>query len=381
MQDQLKAVSLAYEAALEPDKWPEALSAIAKVGDAMGACLVMIDPNNSDHYNFNMCSGNYDLEEFMNFTETHLEFESMVWGKAVAHLKSTDEYAIATDKDLLGLEADLHSFPAYRDFDMRFGALRKLGVMLNQRAPWDDGIGFQFDNKHIEFPTNSLQNISSIAPYLARATSIIRPVQVLEAEHGMMLDVLEKLAIGVGVVTHDGTLVLKNESFERILDLGALYTDPMKRIRAHEATIDGQLRRSMRGTSGMSIGEELDQGEFISVPIKGRNHPVSLEISPLGRRGKYSPRGGWSIIFAIDPHWRLVTDTQKLAQSYSLTIAEKEVCSMLLKGLSNREISDERSCGMETVKSHVSNLLAKTWTANRTELARLAATTEIPLLE
>ncbi len=381
MKEQLSAIALAYEAALEPEKWPEALDAIAKVGHAMGACLVMIDPNNNDHYNFNMCSGNYDLKEFMDFTETHIEFESMVWGKAVAHLKSAEEYSIATDKDLLGTDVDISSIPAYRDFSNRFGALRKLGVMLNQSAPWDDGIGFQFHNKHPDFPVNSLENISAIAPYLARATSIIRPVQVLEAEHGMMLDVLDKLAIGIGVVSRDGTLILKNESFKRILDLDALYLDPSMRLRAYDNNLDATIRRSMNGTSKMSVGLELDRGEYISVPVNERVHPISLEVSPLGRFGKDSPLSGWSIIFAIDPYWRLVTDTEKLAQSYSLTATEKEVCSMLLKGLSNREIGEERSVGMETVKSHVSNLLAKTYTKNRTELARLAAIAELPLLD
>ena len=381
MQDHLNAVALTYESALEPEKWPEALDAIAKIGQSKGACLCLLDPVDPELYSFTLVSGSYDAETMIDYATTHIEFETRMWGSAVEYLRKAPEYSVVSDLHLFEIDDTLYDEKAFTEFSERLGIHKKLGVMLNHKAPWEDGLGFQYGNEREGFPEHARKNISTIAPYLARAASLIRPVHILEAEHGMMLNVLERLAIGVAVVSNDGTLILKNASFMRILDLGALYLDPRLKLRAHDSGIDSKLRQSIDGTSKMSVGMDLNTGDFVSVPIKKRDHPISLEISPLGRWGKDSPRSGWSIIFAIDPHWRLVTDSQKLAQSYSLTVAEKEVCSMLLKGLSNREISDVRSCGMETVKSHVSNLLAKTWTSNRTELARLAATTEIPLVD
>lgn len=54
---------------------------------------------------------------------------------------------------------------------------------------------------------------------------------------------------------------------------------------------------------------------------------------------------------------------------------------MVLDGLSNREIRDVRSIGMETVKSHASKVLAKAYSKNWTELASLAATAVLPLVD
>lgn len=381
MEKQLNAIALAYEAALEPNKWPEALDLIAKIGQSKGVCLGIVETSGNGLKNFKGISSSYPPEEFKDFSETHIEYETGFWMDSISFMKKSPEFTVISDNQLMGDDVIFENIPSYVDFSKRFGAFRRLGVMLNKNAPWDDAMGLQYDTKLNDFPKHACRNITALAPYLSRAVSIIRPIQALNHNHGMMLDVLDKLAIGVAVVSSDGTLILKNISFEKILDLNVLYLDPRKRLRADNGEMDSKLRRSIEATSKTSIAVDLDRGEFISLPLNDSIHPISLEVSPLGCRGKDSPGDGWSIIFAIDPQWRLVTDTKKLAQSYSLTTAEKEVCSLLLEGLSNREIADARSSGIETVKFHVSNLLAKTWTTNRTELARLAATTELPLVD
>jgi DNA-binding NarL/FixJ family response regulator len=57
----------------------------------------------------------------------------------------------------------------------------------------------------------------------------------------------------------------------------------------------------------------------------------------------------------------------------SLTGRERDVLALVGAGLSNREIADELHLGVTTVKTHVTNLLAKTGAANRIRLALLAA--------
>jgi len=381
MKNKLEAVALAYEAALEPEKWPEALQQIAQVATAKGVCLTLIDSNSHGDFCFKGVSSYYVREEFNDFSAVHAEFESTVWVRALKFFKSRDEYTIASDMDILGADTRLEELPSFKDFSQRFGAFRRSALILNHRAPWIDGMGLQYDNAFAEIPPKAHENIAAIAPYLSRAVSLIRPVQVLEAEHQVLLDALNRIAIGVAVVTADGAIVLKNEAFEHVLDTGAIYLDGLRRIRIPEPSLEAAVLDSIRGAAKTGLGEMLDAGRFVSLPVKGRANPISFEISPLGRNGSNSPRKGWSILFAVDPDWRLVKNPARLGQSYELTQAEIDVCSLVLDGHSNREIADIRDCGLETVKSHVSSLLAKTWTKNRTELARLAAVAELPLIE
>lgn len=62
----------------------------------------------------------------------------------------------------------------------------------------------------------------------------------------------------------------------------------------------------------------------------------------------------------VDRMWRTLTPT------------ELEVIELLATGMTNREIGAELVIGVETVKSHVSNVLVKLGVRNRTALAAIA---------
>ena len=54
----------------------------------------------------------------------------------------------------------------------------------------------------------------------------------------------------------------------------------------------------------------------------------------------------------------------------TLTQREQPVLALIVQGKSNKEIADELVIGIKTVKTHVSNILAKLHLRNRTELRR-----------
>jgi DNA-binding NarL/FixJ family response regulator len=66
-------------------------------------------------------------------------------------------------------------------------------------------------------------------------------------------------------------------------------------------------------------------------------------------------------------------DDRPAAGWASLTPAERSVVELAVRGLSNPEIAAELYIGRGTVKTHLAHVYVKLGVANRTELARSAA--------
>lgn len=84
--------------------------------------------------------------------------------------------------------------------------------------------------------------------------------------------------------------------------------------------------------------------------------------------------------FTLSPHLlqRLVTravdaraaaSAEAQVEPVALTPRELEVLPLVVDGLSNQEIAEQLHLGVTTVKTHVANLMTKTGSANRVQLA------------
>ncbi|MCD7807960.1 MAG: response regulator transcription factor [Erysipelotrichaceae bacterium] len=60
------------------------------------------------------------------------------------------------------------------------------------------------------------------------------------------------------------------------------------------------------------------------------------------------------------------------SNNYDLTIKEKEVLKCIIKGYTNKDISEELVISLSTVKTHVSNIYSKLGVKNRSQAIRIA---------
>jgi two-component system, NarL family, response regulator LiaR len=63
---------------------------------------------------------------------------------------------------------------------------------------------------------------------------------------------------------------------------------------------------------------------------------------------------------------------QPSAPGLNLTEREREVLALMIEGLNNTQIASQLSVSPSTIKSHVSNILAKLGVASRTEAVTIA---------
>jgi two-component system, NarL family, response regulator LiaR len=83
-------------------------------------------------------------------------------------------------------------------------------------------------------------------------------------------------------------------------------------------------------------------------------------------------RGGFSVLAPEATEALIHSNRQKSDIGSDLTEKEREILALLVKGLSNLEISRQLSISMATVKFHLTNIFTKLGARNRVEAATIA---------
>jgi two-component system, NarL family, response regulator LiaR len=76
---------------------------------------------------------------------------------------------------------------------------------------------------------------------------------------------------------------------------------------------------------------------------------------------------------------QILVDTLHRRNTYSLTGREREILSLMVRGMTNAEIAEHLTVSLWTVKKHISNIFAKLETNSRTEAIAIAVRNNLVL--
>ncbi len=107
----------------------------------------------------------------------------------------------------------------------------------------------------------------------------------------------------------------------------------------------------------------VNQANNLSISHSGMLHYTSGTVAYSCLRLGQKENTSFFIIFDYIP--RLEND---FSSQISFTPREKEILQIMAMGKTNKEISQMLSIGLETVKSHIRNIFAKTGASSRVEL-------------
>ena len=203
----------------------------------------------------------------------------------------------------------------------------------------------------------------------------------LRARYAAVLAVLDKVHVGLAVANASGELIVWNAEADRILGLGdgvALTRD--HRIHCRDPDQTGLLHARIR-EAARTAGGEADRSESLfAVPRPSGSHPFLIEVAPVtDSAGEIEPRLTGAVITLIDPDNTANLDIERFAELHGLTGAETAVCGLMVNGLTGPAIAEMRSTSLETAKTQMSAVLAKTGVARRSELIRLVVRTLPPV--
>jgi DNA-binding CsgD family transcriptional regulator len=371
MQEQraLQLVELIYAGAVDPPSWQlfvERLSAVYGDG-AVVLSLQLPGGLSVEYYQVGLMS------ELTELAEKHVA-EGLPWGR-LDDEQFKGRFALASENFP---DEQLPQTAFYREV-MKPQRLAPeapiVHVIFNEPDRPISGLSIWRREGGRPFTAEDLELGNLLAPHLVRAFEIHRRFGEICNERGALAEVIDRLPVGVILLDALRRPVVVNRFAERIVARCDGFSLGDAGPRATDARENRVLRHHL--SQAIAIGASLGRGPSrvmsVSRPSGWRAYPVI--IAPLlGPSTGYTGGDAVAAVFIGDPEASQITTVEFFQTLYALTPAEAELVALLARGRTLEEAAVERGVTLNTVRSQLKQVFAKTDTHRQGDLMRLALT-------
>jgi DNA-binding CsgD family transcriptional regulator/PAS domain-containing protein len=269
-------------------------------------------------------------------------------------------------------ERELERSFIYNEYLRRIGVYRLVGTVIPMEGGWHAPLGIHRPRDGGDFSLDEAKRLERLLPHLQRALEMQRRLQQAGQVERSVHAVLDRLSVGVIILSATGRLVLANSAADSILraadglvrtpdGLHAAHKDDDRRLQ----TLIGGLRRGLR--DGCTAGGHLQ----LRRPSGQRAY--SAMVAP-GAPAMSDGRGEPTIlVFLSDPGAPMVSDLAVLADLFGFSPAEARLVLGLLSGAALPEFARRAGVTHNTARTLLSRAMARTETRSQLELVLLVA--------
>jgi DNA-binding CsgD family transcriptional regulator len=368
-QRALQLVELIYAGAVDPPCWQLFAERLSDVygGAAVGLSLQLPGGLALEYYQVGLAA------ELTEIAEKHVA-EGLPWGP-LDDEQFKGRFALASESFP---DEELPQTAFYREVMQPQGLAPEapiVHVIFNEPDRPISGISIWRREGGRPFTSEDLALGNLLAPHLVRAFEIHRRFGELRNERGALTEVIDRLPVGVVLIDALRRPVIVNRFAEQIAARCDGFTLGDAGPHATDARENRILLRHL--SQAIGIGASLGRGPSrvmsVSRPSGWRAYPVI--IAPL--LAPSTGRSGGDAVAAIfigDPEASQITTVDFFQTLYALTHAEAELVALLARGRTLEEAALERGVTLNTVRSQLKQVFAKTDTHRQGQLMRLALT-------
>lgn len=366
-----------YGAILDDSMWQSALDALAFELGAKSAQLIYCETQDKHPFHVKLCSqllAQAPPDIIARYERELGHYEEDIWDV----LQNSVAGTTVSDADFHPADV-LRARPDYLYLIENFGVCHRLGLRLNGNRAWTDCLTFLFDDSVLVAPESSRLMLPGLWPHVAKATECSRLFRTLRTRYQAALAALDHVSIGICVVNSRAEVIIKNRTADEI------FSDNPSVLCRHDSVLfcndkNERFVEAVRRCSMTAAGNHVTTEVLLAAddPVLGSR--LLIEISPLHDQAGEVDKGlSGALISLIDPMKTEALDSSKVALGWELTDAEAGVLRLLILGDSYGDMADKRGVSIETVRTQVKCVYAKTATRNRGDLIRLVAKTSPPI--
>lgn len=360
-----------YDTVVQPENWLPVLDRVGERLDAWG-CLVFEIQGDADGKRVvaSHMSSAFEPDLLAQYMEIHKARELEDQKLFEAHSLATDRIDLLDDDILAESDEELFARPNVQTM-YAYGIRHRAGGLLNKDNPYRGRFSLQLAEHRLTAAQRA--DLDMLLPHIAKAMELGRPAVDLAALNQGLMAAMDRLSIGVCVLDGVSRIVATNEEFRRQEEAHpVLGRDIQGRLSLQSPDAARVFNRLLSDV--MFHGHFGARPRKEAIPLGGDVHDgaLCLELAPLTEvpeMGTSSLNG--AVLYSLDTTRPMDVDMEAVGQVFGLTSAEQGLGKLISEGLTNVQIAERRGRAVDTVRTQVKSVLAKTGSANRTQLVRL----------
>jgi DNA-binding CsgD family transcriptional regulator/PAS domain-containing protein len=362
-----------YDCVLEPQEWSRTLPLISAFGESAASSIVVQGRlSNSGARIFE----DGDRQSFLRLYFEKLAASRMPAMKQVAfdHLGE-----VATMTMLAGEREPLNS-DFYLKWVRPLGFRDVIGVLVlksGKRVAW-----FSVARSDVQsrFTESDLRQMEQLSPHICRALLISDALDLQSIMATRLAETVDHLSTGILLTEEGGRIAYMNGSAEAILKDG----NALKSRDGHLLAVRPQVRDALsRALQESTAGRAPATSGRHAIPLPGdEGSGLIANVLPLQWRDGRNPLAalpGAAAVIIQDPAEGAPPPVEAIGLLYGLTAAERNVLEHVAASHTPQETADRLGVSVNTIKTHLQKIFAKTNTARQADLVRLVARSTAPL--
>jgi DNA-binding CsgD family transcriptional regulator/PAS domain-containing protein len=370
-----QAIARIYDAALTPNNWSGVLEDVAHVVGGRAGVIVHAEPGYTEVRDGGVYHTDlFSPQNIRDYVEKYAQEDRLDL------ILTRPQLSIVTLQDVLDQDPSFVDAGINKLYRNEFNLWERAAAPLHDVASWQAMSVVLYDANRGGMTPAERSVYEMLLPHIAKAIQVNRPVRLLEARFRAVLDALDRVLIGVAIVTPDRQVVTTNRRMTELLDdRDGLQRSANGALRAADPDAREVLSRAITRAAATSVGAD-GASETVLVAPRAQRAGLLLEVCPLRDHDQgLDPSFTGALVYAVDPERDDAVSTRGLQAMFNLSQAETQVAGLMAAGLTNAQIADHRNVSSETVKSQVASILSKTGAANRFDFLRLTLKVNLPI--
>lgn len=358
----LELIDSAYQAAVEPTTWPRLLE---RIGDAVGqASVALITTENFDRP-VGIWLARYDPA----CIEVRFRHYARPDVNPGVRASMEIEPLRVVPRDWFLTDCEFERDPAARSILIAQGLYHGCIATLDRAGPLLSTLEV-YRPRHLgEFGLAELKTLRQLVPHLAQALRVSRAIRASQIGQHQAEEALHRLNVGLLLLAADGRIIFGNRAAEDLLRRGEGIRSRDGRLAATNQLDNAKLA----GVVARAAGQAPPTCMVQALPIDrgaGRR-PLQVWTVPLPTDPLVRTSQSDVMAVVIDPELSTAPPIEALKALYGMTEAEARLTCGLLKGARLEDYAEGAGISMNTARTHLKSIFAKTETTRQAELIRL----------